>query len=225
MHILIIAIPFAKGITLGQIYNIPEAGVDLLLYGDKSNIVSNYLYNQMQALPQAYNEFSERIHNVMTTSYNYVNDKLIKYGILNQLYNNGLRVIDNYYEELLTFQQLQNANLIMQRWVMAHPQIKQMYINQNLDGYSETYKNISGKITGENDYNYRLVMDGGLVPTGDGWIFKHYFEDLQIGDRELTHFEKVRIRNTWEAMDWFLSTSKFDFTLKSDIPTKMNIIE
>ena len=207
---------------MGIVVNVPEAGLDYVLYGDKSNVISNYLYNQMQALPQAYNEFSERVRNAMSASYNYVNDKLTQYGILNQLQNSGLKVVDNYYEELLTFQQLQNANLTMQRWVMTHPQIKQMYIDQNLDGYSGTYKNISGKTAGEEDYNYRLVMDGGLIPTEDGWTVKHYLEDLQIGDRELTHFEKVRIRNTWEAMDWFLSTSNFDFTLKSDTPVKFN---
>jgi len=207
---------------MGIVVDIPSGGLDLVLYGDKSNVVSNYLYNQMQALPQAYNEFSERVRNAMTTSYNYVNDKLTQYNILNQLQNSGLKIVDNYYEELLTFQQLQNANLTMQRWVISHPQIKQMYIDQNLDGYSGTYKNISGKTVGEQDYNYRLVMDGGLIPTNDGWEFKHYFEDLQIGDRELTHFEKVRIRNTWEAMNWFLSTSDFDFTIKSDTGIKRN---
>lgn len=207
---------------MGVVVNVPEAGLDYVLYGDKSNVISNYLYNQIQQLPQAYNEFSDRIRNAMTASYNYVNDKLTQYGILNQLQNNGVKVVDNYYEELLTFQHLQNANLTMQRWVMAHPQIKQMYVDQNLDGYSETYKNISGKTVGEDDYNYRLVMDGGLIPTNDGWVVKHYLEDMQIGDRELTHFEKVRVRNTWEAMDWFLSTSQFDFTLKSDTPVKFN---
>lgn len=207
---------------MGVVVNVPEAGLDFVLYGDKSNVISNYLYNQMQALPQAYNEFSERVRNAMSASYNYVNDKLTQYGILNQIQNSGLKIVDNYYEELLTFQQLQNANLTMQRWVMAHPQIRQMYVDQNLDGYSETYKNISGKDVGEKDYNYRMVMDGGLIPTDDGWIVKHYIEDLQIGDRELNHFEKVKIRNTWEAMDWFLATSNFDFTCKSTEPVKFN---
>lgn len=207
---------------MGIVVNVPEAGLDYVLYGDKSNVISNYLYNQMQALPQAFNEFSQRIHNAMTTSYNYINDKLTQYGILNQIQDNGLKIVDNYYEELLTFQQLQNANLTMQRWVMAHPQIRQMYVDQNLDGYSGTYKNISGKDVGEKDYNYRMVMDGAVIPTEDGWTMKHYIDDLQIGDRELNHFEKVKIRSTWEAMDWFLATSNFDFTCKSTEPVKFN---
>lgn len=207
---------------MGIVVNVPEAGLDMVLYGDKSSVISNYLYQQMQNLPQAFNEFSERIYNAMSNSYNYVNDKLTQYGILNELRNSGLKIVDNYYEELLTFQQLQNANLTMQRWVMAHPQIRQMYVDQNLDGYSGTYKNISGKDTGEEDYNYRMVMDGAVIPTEDGWVMKHYIDDLQTGDRELNHFEKVKIRSTWEAMDWFLQTSNFDFTLKSDTPVKFN---
>lgn len=207
---------------MGQVYNVPEAGLDMVLYGDKSNLISNYLYTQMQAIPQAYNEFSDRVKNALTTSYNFVNDKLTQYGILNKLENTGLKIIDNYYEELLTFQNLQTANLTMQRWVMTHPKVKQMYIDQNIDGYSDSYKNITGKTVGENDYNYRLVMDGAVIPTEDGWTVKHHLEDLQIGDKELTHFEKVRIRNTWEAMDWFLSTSDFDFTLNSTEPVKFN---
>lgn len=207
---------------MGIVVNVPEAGLDMVLYGDKSGVISNYLYQQMQNLPQAFNEFSERIYNAMSNSYNYVNDKLTQYGILNELRNSGLKIVDNYYEELLTFQQLQNANLTMQRWVMAHPQIRQMYVDQNLDGYSGTYKNISGKDIGEEDYNYRMVMDGAVIPTEDGWTMKHYIDDLQTGDRELNHFEKVKIRSTWEAMDWFLQTSNFDFTLKSDTPVKFN---
>lgn len=207
---------------MGIVVNVPQAGLDMILYGDKSNVISNYLYQQMQAMPQAFNDFSQRVFNAMSTSYNYINDKLTQYGILNKLQESGLVVIDNYYQELLTFQQLQNANLTMQRWVMAHPQIKQMYVDQNLDGYSGSYVNISGKGVGEDDYNYRRVMDGAVIPTEDGWVVKHYLEDLQIGDQELDHFKKTQIRNTWEAMDWFLETCNFDFTLKSDTPVKFN---
>lgn len=207
---------------MGIVVNVPQAGLDMILYGDKSNVVSNYLYQQMQAMPQTFNDFSQRVFNAMSTSYNYVNDKLTQYGILNKLQESGLVVIDNYYQELLTFQQLQNANLTMQRWVMAHPQIKQMYVDQNLDGYSGSYVNISGKCVGENDYNYRRVMDGAVIPTDDGWVVKHYLEDLQIGDQELDHFKKSQVRNTWAAMDWFLETCNFDFTLKSDTPVKFN---
>lgn len=207
---------------MGIVVNVSEPGVDFLLYGDKSNILTNYLYNQIQALPKAFNEFSNKIYNSMLSSYNFIKDKLTRYGILNEIKSNGVNIIDNYFDELLTFKQLQEANLTMQRWVMAHNQIRQMYIDQNLDGYSETYKNIFGKEVGEKDYNYRMVMDGVIVPTEDGWYVKHYIQDLLPGDRELNHYEKTKILNTWDAMDWLLSNCQFDFTLKSDQPVKFN---
>ena len=70
---------------MGIVVNVPQAGLDMVLYGDKSNVISNYLYQQMQAMPQAFNDFSQRVFNAMSTSYNYVNDKLTQYGILNKL--------------------------------------------------------------------------------------------------------------------------------------------
>lgn len=208
---------------MGQIINISEPGMDYLLYGDKGNIVSNYLIQQINTLPKVFNEFTERVYSNLNSSYNFINDKLTQYGILNDIKNNsGLNIVDNYYQELLTFTQLQQANLTMQRWVMAHPQVREMYIKQNIDGYSETYKNVFGKEVGEEDYNYRLVMDGVITSTDDHWVVKHYIDDLLPGDKELSHTEKTTILNTWEAVNHMLGTSDFDFTLKSDTPCKFN---
>jgi hypothetical protein len=207
---------------MGQVINISEAGTDYVLYGDKGNVISNYLYNQMQSLPKAFNEFSERVYNNILSSYNYVNDKLTQYGILNEIQNSGINIVDNYYQELLTFQQLQQANFTMQRWVMAHPQVREMYVKQDIDGYSETYKNVFGKDVGEADYNHRLVMDGVITSTDDHWVVKHYIGDLLPGDRELTHMEKTTILNTWEAVNHMLRTSDFDFTCNSGQPVKFN---
>jgi len=209
-----------------MVIDVPQAGMDYVLYGDKSNVISNYLYNQMQNLPTAFNAFSQKVHDSLMTSYNYVNDKLTQYGIMNQLSNSGVKIVDNYFEELLSFQQLQNANLTMQRWVMTHPQVREFYLNQNVDGYSDTYKNVFGKDAGDKDYNYRRVMDGMLQDNpDDSWVTHYYDEDLIIGDRELNHFEKVKILSTWDAMDWILNNCdfKYDFTCKSDEPVKRNV--
>ena len=208
---------------MGMVINVSEPAMDLLLYGDKSNLISNYLMQQMQNIQPAFNEFSNRIYQSIQNSYNFVNDKLTQYGLYNQIKQSGVNVLDNYYEELLSFQQLQNANFTMQRWVMAHPEIKQLYVNQDIDGYSETYKNVFDKGVGENDYNYRRVMDGVIVSNDDDhWVVKHHLEDLLYGDKELDHTEKVKILTTYDAMDWLLGTCKFDFTSKSETPAKIN---
>ena len=118
-----------------MVINCPEAGLDRVLYGDKSSVLSNYLYTQMQAIPVAFNEFSQRVYNGVLSSYNFVNDKLIQYGIMNQLSNNGVAIVDNYYNNITSYADVQNANLLMQRWIMANPNVRQLYLSQDIDGH------------------------------------------------------------------------------------------
>lgn len=207
---------------MGQVLRMSAPALDLVLYGNKSDLINNYLVQQMQQVKPAFNEFSNRIYQNLQNSYNFINDKLVQYGILNQLHQQGVQVVDNYYMELNSFTALQNANLTMQRWVMSHPEIRQLYVDQNLDGYSETYKNVFGKGVGEDDYNYRRVMDSVVQDTDNGFVIRHYIEDLLPGDKELNHYEKVQILHTYDAIDHILSSCKFDFTVKSEEPIKIN---
>lgn len=209
---------------MGMVINVSEPALDLMLYGNKSNILNNYLTQQMQRVQPTFNEFSNRIYTALQNSYNFVNDKMIQYGILNQLNQQGVQVQDDYFRELLSFQDLQQANLTMQRWVMSHPQLRQYYLDQNIDGYSDTYNNVFGKGVGEADYNYRRVMDGALIDNDDDtFTIKWYNEDLLEGDVPLNHYQQVRIRNTYDAIDHVLKTCKFDFTNVSEEPSKINL--
>lgn len=209
---------------MGLVLNMSEPSIDLAIYGDRSGFLQNYLSQQMQQLGPSLNEFGQRIQNAITTSYNFVTDQLTQFGLRNELSQAGIGVIDNYYQELLDWQSLQTANPTMQRWVMANPTVRQLYLDQNIDGYSEEYKDVFGGGIAETDYNYRRVMDGVIDDSGDNdeWVVKHYFEDINPGDKELDHHEKCLILSTWSATDWLLNNCKFDFTCKSDEPTKIN---
>ena len=207
---------------MGQVLTLSEPALELMLYGSKAGIMNNYLQRQMQNIQPAFNEFSNRIYNTIQTSYNFINDKLTQYGLLNELQQNGVQALDNHYQELHSFTDLQNANFTMQRWVMAHPQVRQLYIDQNLDGYSNSYENVFGKNQGEQDYNYRRVMDGALESTDDRWVYKHYLDDILPGDKDLDHYEKSIIRNTYDTIAHVLATCNFDFTNPSPEHTKIN---
>lgn len=203
---------------MGLVLSMSEPAIDKLLYGDRSNFLATYLQSQLQNIGPAFNAMSEQIRNTLMASYNFVTDKLTQYGIRNELSAAGVNYLDNYYLELLSWQALQQANPTMQRWVMAHPGINQLYVDQNLDGYSDTYTNITGKTVGKENYNYRRATNG--VIGDDGYTL--YYEDLMPGDRELDHYEKDIIQNTYSAIDWMLENCQFDFTNKSEQPTKIN---
>ena len=207
---------------MGIVMELSEPALDLALYGDKSGILNNYLSQQLQNIKPAYNEFSNRIYQCLQSSYNFVNNQMVKYGLLNQLDSNGIQALDNYYADLTSFIALQNANATMQRWIMAHPDVRKLYLDQNIDGYSGSYQNVFGKEIGEDDYNYRRVMDGVMCDEGDITVVRQYLDDLLEGDRELNHYEKVKILHTYDAIDYLLKECKFDFTCKSDEPSKIN---
>jgi hypothetical protein len=207
---------------MGIVLSISEPALDNVLYGNKSSILNNYIQQQMQQLQPAFNDFSGRIYQSLQNSYNFINNKLVQYGIMNELQNSGIQVTDNYYQSLMSFEELQNANYTMQRWVMCHPELRQLYVDQNIDGYSGSYQNVFGKGVGENDYNYRRVMDGVVQDREDYFVYKHYLEDILENDRELDHYEKVRVLHTHDCITHLLETSNFDFTCKTSEPSKIN---
>ena len=208
---------------MGQVINLSDAAADFYLYGDKSNILQSVIQNQIALIKPAYNEFSDRIKSALVSSYNFITDKMVNYGILNQINQAGLQAIDNYYEEYNNFESLQHANYTMQRWIMSHPEVRQLYLEQNIDGYSNSYKNVFGKVIGEDDYNYRRVMDEVLISNNDdNWKVNYYIEDIFNHDKELSYYEKIKVLNTYDAIDWLLDNCKWDFTNVSETPVKIN---
>lgn len=203
-----------------------NAGLDALLFGvNKTPIITHYIEQQLSQFNPIMNNFTQRIYDTLQSSYQFLTDKLTQYGILNSLQKQGVSIVDNYFQELTSFEALMNANLTMQRWIMAHPQLRELYLNDNIDGYSNSYQNVFGNEVGEKDYNYRRVMDSVLTSTDDYWQVKYYLEDLLEGDRELDYFEKSKILTTWDAINWLLETCNFDFTNSTadkNNPSKIN---
>lgn len=98
----------------------------------------------------------------------------------------------------------QTATPYMQRWVMAEPTVRQRYLDQTLDGYSETYQNMHGDTVGESHYDYRRVMSG-VVVTNDpdsthDYTIRHYSDMMHAGEEDLTTFQKVDILRTWDRV-------------------------
>lgn len=206
---------------MGQIITIPEGGMDLVLYGDKRGVITNYLYNQLQQLPSTLSDFGRSVYNGVVNSYNYMTDVFTQSNIINQLNNQQVSIVNNYIQECTDFKAIQSANITMQRYMMAHPATRQLYIDQNCDGYSQTYTDIFKGQVGKDHYDYRRVTDGMMMPTATGWEVNYYDETLEVGDKEPDFIDKCKILATWDAMDWMLDNCKFDFT-NADGESKRN---
>lgn len=209
---------------MGRLVTLTPEAMNHHLYGDNSDFMMEYLDYQMDRMSPVAGGTPNRIRQAMERSYEYVSDNLNRYSIHNELSRVGLKELDFYFEDLNSFEELQKANTTMQRWVMAEPRVKKLYLEQNLDGYNGQYNNISGDTYGEDDYDYRRATNGMVLENEEGEsYYNQYFEDLMDGDRELDFHEKVAIMNTWDTIRGIMSRSTYDFTLDSEEPQEMNL--
>lgn len=137
------------------------------------------------------------------------------------------RTVQNAFQRdevraLTELSEIQNASPRMQRWVMANLRAREMFQNQQLDGYSDTYLDLAPGDVGEQHYDYRRVMDGLVQDTetvteeGEietGWKLSLYFEgELVEGDRRLDMTEVADVSSTWDAMKAYLDIGENDPT-------------
>lgn len=95
--------------------------------------------------------------------------------------------------------QFQQAPPVMQRYLMAEPFVRAQYHAQKCDGYSDTYVDREPGLVGDAHYDYRRVMHGVIKDDDESYV-KFYIEDLEPGDRHLSHEDKVDIINSWDIL-------------------------
>lgn len=125
---------------------------------------------------------------------------------------------DNEVRTLSNVEELQAANNVMRRWVMANPMIRDMYKKQQIEGYDTLYKDpFPDEASGEDNYDYRRVMNGiveEFVDTDgeDNWRATTWIEDLLPEDHELDFLDQNEVLCTWEALENIVRRRKDDPT-------------
>lgn len=115
-----------------------------------------------------------------------------------------------------TLHELQNASVVMQRWLMANPTVRIKYQQQLCDGYSDTYIDQEPGAIGRNHYDYQLATNGMLEFDEDGrWKTTIYFNDLREGDRPLILEEKIAIHHSWKMQEYYMALANDDTTSNS----------
>lgn len=112
-----------------------------------------------------------------------------------------------------TIESLQTANVVQQRYIMAEPRLRDLYLNNSVEGYADTYTNYHGSAIGEQHYDYRRVTDGMMMETKDeNFVVNSFYEEIPEGDFELTLHQKVDILRTWNMVNVALDANEMDPT-------------
>lgn len=211
---------------MGRVVSLSSDTVHLAMFGDNSNNVARYINTQLESLGNFASNVGNSLYETLQESLNKVTSNLRKNQIREELVGQQFQEIRFEFEELTTFRDLQLANPLMQRWVIAHPELKQHYLDQNINGYENSFVNTSGRFSGEEDYDYRLVMNGIIrtdSETNEDYSTQ-YFDPLRGDDRELEFFgEQDVILGSWNTIDHYLGNSKYDFTKVSKDPDDLSL--
>ena len=177
-----------------------NSSFDMLLFPPQAQANQNYIMNNLQnfqhKLTDVGNTFMEGARQV----YDRINDSetlRIARGALRMA--KGM-IHCNEISSLGTTSAIRGAQPIMQRYVMAEPILRVQFNRQLVDGYSDTYIDNDPNTVGENQYDYRRVMNGIVEFTDESWRVTTYAEDLLDGDRELHFDDQCKILSTWEII-------------------------
>lgn len=120
----------------------------------------------------------------------------------------------NVISSIFDIGEMQQAPVVMQRWIMANPVVRELYHNQGCDGYGDTYVDYHKKDIAESHYDYRRATDGlvQIDEVNDDWFVRLYVDDLYEGDKHLSLDEQVDILSTWDIVEMFIRAGKEDPT-------------
>lgn len=158
-------------------------------------------------IEQQWNNFKESAHNRASAFYDRAKE-VFEYSTSGEALRKARalkRKVQGIWDEdtirlLDTVAKLQQAKPIMQRWIMACPEVRTAYHKQECDGYSDSYIDMHPGKVGEEHYDYRRAMDGVFVEDEEGnLVATSYLEDDDMMPLEdiLEIDQQVDILNSW----------------------------
>ena len=195
-----------------------DVAFDALVYGvDQHPANASYFQRQIESISNTLTNVGQTFFSNAQQLYQEVNNSETMRIARAAIRSTASLFQPNQILSIFDIHKMQNAPVVMQRWIMANPEARSLFHKQQIDGYSDTYQDASPGIIGEQHYDYRRVMDSVVQDTtdhegNDTWCVKYYPDELYEGDKELSHDDKVDILSTWEVLEMFLKAGKEDPT-------------
>lgn len=189
-------------VVANLIHDAPKGAFDYLIYPNQHPANKQYIVNQLDAYTHLLLDTGKQYFSQAREMYERINDsESIRAAKAALRMAKGI-VRPNVVIELTSLEDIRSAQPIMQRYIMAEPKIRQMYIDQRIDGYSDTYIDAFSNILGKDHLDFQMVMTGMIEEFvddegEDSWRTTMWAFDVPDGDVELTFENKVDIRHTW----------------------------
>ena len=168
---------------------------EALLYKQPDPSVQEYIRNNIAHAVEATRSIGNSFINTVESMYNKFNNSEVMNVAKMILYNAGTHLSQDVIIPY-NYNNVHNANLLMQRYVLVNPMVYSLYQNNMCHGYADTFiDNVDKNTLLEDRVEYQQVMDGLMQFNEDEGYVHHYSNDSE----DLCHFDKLAITDTWDA--------------------------
>ncbi len=190
-------------------------GVDLMdiaCGGFLDSQTTNWLNQRSEALMSTVSATTQNWFNKARTFYTSISESDAIQALRNLSVKADVSWKGNNIHMCNSIEMVQTANPIMQRYIMAEPRLRDMYLNQSVEGYAGSYENHHGDALGVAHYDYRRVTDGIVMIQDEHAIVNEFYELIPDTDKELDIFQKADVIRTWNMVNRALDTAEMDPT-------------
>lgn len=187
----------------------PMAVYNAAIFGEIQRPVREYISNAVStargALTAAADQFIGLMSPIYSSAYTDTAARVAQ-GLARKI---STFATGDHIRPLTTMTQIQLAPPVMIPYIMAEPTIREMYLNKEIDGYSDVYVDDEGGRTGNLQHRYQAVMDGVVTNGSDGTMrFTHWLTDNPLVTEPLKIEEKAAIITTWESCRQIMMAEK-----------------
>lgn len=185
-----------------MVFNVIQGGRDAFntfFYPPPSTGIIDYLNNGLTRAAELVNDYSNAFMNKVYTLYNYYNSNdAIERSKLNLLQCESVIRDDVIYP--VPVENLGNANYTMQRYIMAHPKVMELYNKNMCNGFSDTYVDADDHDDPMDNHEYCEAMNGVIQFDEDGNGYYEQIVSVGIDGKtdDLDLMDQVFIWETWD---------------------------
>lgn len=101
-----------------------------------------------------------------------------------------------------------DVNLIMQKYIMACPEVSELYKRNKCYGFQDTYVDPEPGTYGTDRFDYQRVMNGWLISKdkSDDNYFIHYSNSDP--EERLSTIDQLAIRKTWDVVNRIIAEGR-----------------
>lgn len=196
--------------------NVIQGGEEVfnsLVYGQAHPNTLRFLQAQIADFGQTLTEAGQQFFSGIQTIFDrFHGSEAMRLGKQAQRKVSGLFELD-IIRPLWELSEIQNATPVNQRFIMAIPEVRELFHQQLCHGFAETYVDMFPQDIGRTHYDYRRINNGFVEETEDGDAkITYYYDEPYEGEFEPTLNDRVDFRTTRDAVLYHLRKRKSDPT-------------